>query len=182
MSHAAPGPTLVNTSTSAPYLRPKSQPCDLARDPVHCHDPARRLSTASEFFSHFPAAGSVRDPHLQQLRPVDPTDLYGPDRPASTRPDSSRSSARAPLSRWSHAFRFHQQILDSVRPAQSSGDPPVSISLSFAGVRRRPGPSAQFCRAWSRTAPTAAGRPATELESVLGKPSRVRISYPPPVD
>jgi hypothetical protein len=59
--------------------------------------------------------------------------------------------------------------------------PSVSISVSFAGVRRWPGPSAEFCRAWSRTTPTAAERPPTELESVLGKPSRVRISYPPPV-
>jgi len=57
--------------------------------------------------------------------------------------------------------------------------PSVSISVSSAGVRRRPGPSAEFRRAWSRTALTDTGRSPTELESVLGKPSRVRISYPP---
>jgi hypothetical protein len=59
--------------------------------------------------------------------------------------------------------------------------PSVSISVSSAGVRRRPGTSAQFRRAWSRMATTVAERASTELESVLGKPSRVRISYPPPV-
>ena len=57
----------------------------------------------------------------------------------------------------------------------------VSISVSFAGVQQRPGPSVRFCRAWSRTAPTGAERSAADLESVLGKPSRVRISYPPPM-
>jgi hypothetical protein len=59
--------------------------------------------------------------------------------------------------------------------------PSVSISVSFAGVQRRPAPSAQLRRAWSHMAATAAERSATELESVLGKPSRVRIAYPPPV-
>jgi hypothetical protein len=61
----------------------------------------------------------------------------------------------------------------------SSDHPSVSISVSFVAVRRRPGPSVQFRRAWSRTPPATTEPPATELESVLGKPSRVRISYPP---
>jgi hypothetical protein len=61
------------------------------------------------------------------------------------------------------------QLLLRATRARDHG-PSVSISVSFAGVQRRPGLFTQFRRAWSRLAPAAPERSSTELESVLGKP------------